>query len=297
MGNSIRRLLLMVCMSLLPLTAQQTTGIILGVVNDTQGLPIVNGPVTIRNMETGLVRTVQTNDNGLYRAEFLPPGTYEVEASSQGFRTFRQTGVTLQVGLFARVDAKLQLGESASTVTVNSEAPVVNVTDSSVSKCFRRRMLAARIRLVQTSQSQQDRPVRSGFANCSQRTEQRFQRVIHQPCGHDHQMSRLRKRGDVFLRIVPGLTESPRIEEPQNGILRVGKIELSRMLSLRPKAIANTGVIGSGQKTDDRRFPTAGLPEQPEHWHRCALHNLFLLPTKLLFRQSAGFESRLQRIP
>jgi len=134
MGNTIRRLLLLACMSLLPLSAQQTTGIILGVVNDTQGLPIVNSPVTIRNMETGLVRTVQTNDRGLYRAEFLPPGTYEVEAGSQGFRTFRQTGITLQVGLFARVDAKLQLGESASTVTIDSEAPVVNVTDSSVSQ-------------------------------------------------------------------------------------------------------------------------------------------------------------------
>jgi hypothetical protein len=134
MGISFRRLLPLVCLSLLPLVAQQTTGIILGVVQDTQGLPIVNSPVIVRNTETGLVRTVQTNDHGLYRAEFLPPGSYEVEAASTGFRTFRQTGVTLQVGSFARVDVKLQLGESASTITIASEAPVVNVTDSTVSQ-------------------------------------------------------------------------------------------------------------------------------------------------------------------
>src|SRR4051812_33569439 len=117
-------------LALLPLHAQQTTGNILGNVQDSQGLSMVNTPVTVRNAETGLTRTVQTNEQGEYRVDFLPPGNYEVEVASPGFKTFRQTGVTLQVGQGARVDARLQIGEATSTVTVEGGTTVVNTVDS-----------------------------------------------------------------------------------------------------------------------------------------------------------------------
>lgn len=116
------------------LQAQQTTGSVLGSVQDSQGLTMVNTQVTVRNAETGLTRTVQTNDQGEYRVDFLPPGNYQVEVTSPGFKTFRQTGVTLQVGQGARIDAHLEIGETTSTVTVEGGAPVVNTVDSSVSQ-------------------------------------------------------------------------------------------------------------------------------------------------------------------
>ena len=60
--------------------------------------------VDARNLETGLSRSAQTNERGEYRIDFVPPGNYELEVARPGFRTFRQTGITLQVGQFARVD-------------------------------------------------------------------------------------------------------------------------------------------------------------------------------------------------
>jgi hypothetical protein len=98
--------------------AQQTTGSILGSVTDAQSGAVINAPVTIRNSETGLTRSASTNERGEYRFEFLPPGDYEIDVKAAGFRAFRQTGVGLAVGQFARVDAHLEIGETSNTITV-----------------------------------------------------------------------------------------------------------------------------------------------------------------------------------
>jgi hypothetical protein len=56
------------------LRAQQTTGAILGSVQDSQGGFVVNAQVTAQNQETGFTRTIPTNSQGEYRIDFLPPG-------------------------------------------------------------------------------------------------------------------------------------------------------------------------------------------------------------------------------
>ena len=118
--------------TLAPLHSQQVTGSILGSVQDPQGAAVADTKVDARNLETGLARSVQTNERGEYRLEFLPPGSYEIEVARAGFRTFRQTGITLQVGQFARVDAHLLVGDATATVTVEASAPLVNTTDATV---------------------------------------------------------------------------------------------------------------------------------------------------------------------
>src|SRR3954454_15043213 len=111
MRYSIRTLLALLA-AMTPLVyAQQTTGSILGNVQDSQGLAVANTQVTARNSETGLTRTAQTNERGEYRIEFLPPGEYEIDVANPGFRAFRQTSIALQVGQAARVDAHLQVGD------------------------------------------------------------------------------------------------------------------------------------------------------------------------------------------
>ena len=115
-----------------PLKGQQVTGSIIGSVQDATGAAIVASQVTARNQDTGLTRSVQTGAQGEYRIDFLPPGNYEVDVSNSGFRSFRQTGVTLQVGQSARVDAQLQLGQASSTITVEGGVPAVNTADATV---------------------------------------------------------------------------------------------------------------------------------------------------------------------
>ena len=133
MKNSLCAILILCGVALLaPLYSQQVTGSILGNVLDAQNAVVADTKVEARNLETGLTRSVQSNERGEYRLDFLPPGNYEVEVARTGFRTFKQTGVVLQVGQFARVDVRLQVGDSTATITIESAAPLVNTTDSTV---------------------------------------------------------------------------------------------------------------------------------------------------------------------
>jgi len=132
MKHVLKTLILCGIATLAPLYSQQVTGSILGNVLDQQSAAVADTKVEVRNMETGLSRAVQTNERGEYRIDFVPPGNYEIEVARAGFRTFKQSGVTLQVGQFARVDVRLQVGDASVTVSVEGSAPLVNTTDATV---------------------------------------------------------------------------------------------------------------------------------------------------------------------
>ncbi len=128
-----RCLALFAVIALSPLAfSQQVTGSILGSVVDAQGAAIAAAQVTALNQDTGFSRTTQSNNQGEYRIEFLPPGTYQLDVSNKGFRSFSAKGITLAVGQFARVDAHLEVGEASSTIQVEGGAPQVNTSDASV---------------------------------------------------------------------------------------------------------------------------------------------------------------------
>ena len=61
-----------------PLLAQTTTGTIVGMVTDKSGALIQRAKVTVRNQETNLLRTVETDQRGEYTVPLLSPGFYEV---------------------------------------------------------------------------------------------------------------------------------------------------------------------------------------------------------------------------
>jgi len=108
--------------------AQAATGNIRGAVTDPNGEALPNATVTIKNVETGLERKLITNSEGLYTADNLLPGEYEVTAQSQGFqRTLRR--VTALTGNNHTADFSLTIGSSSETVTITSETAQINTTD------------------------------------------------------------------------------------------------------------------------------------------------------------------------
>src|SRR5215469_12754387 len=113
--------------------AQVTTGTISGVVQDATGAAIVGAAVTIRNLDTGAVRTVMTDTGGRYNAPDLPLGNYEVEARQTGFQTEARLGINLTVGREAVVDLSLKVGQISERVLVTGEAPLVETTTSAMS--------------------------------------------------------------------------------------------------------------------------------------------------------------------
>src|SRR5437899_1118150 len=111
-----------------PLFAQSTATIV-GVVRDSGGA-LPGAMVTVRNVDTGLTRSVPTGGDGAFRFPALPVGPYEIRAELSGFRTLVRSGVRLQVGQEAVVDMVLELGSIQETVTVTAEAPLFETRTS-----------------------------------------------------------------------------------------------------------------------------------------------------------------------
>ncbi len=128
--------LVLMVMSLAPLSfaAQEPTGGIEGTVSDPQGAVVPNATVTIRNTSTNATRTVSAGDDGHYKAASLPPGTYEVKVTAQGFKSHVAPGVTVEVGRTTPLDVKLEIGGSSETVTVTGGGEAqIDRTDNTVS--------------------------------------------------------------------------------------------------------------------------------------------------------------------
>ena len=112
----------------------QVVGQIQGTVTDTQGAVLPGVSLTIRNTETGTVRTSVTEGDGQYRFAGLQPGIYELKAELQGFATVDVDRLTVTIGSQQRQDLKMQLQSLQETVTVTGEAPVIEVTRTEVAQ-------------------------------------------------------------------------------------------------------------------------------------------------------------------
>jgi len=111
----------------------QVSASIIGNVEDTSGAAVNAATITIKNEETGATRTVTTAADGSFQALSLPLGLQEVKAEKQGFKSVVRTGINLEVGQEAVVNLRLEVGELTQQIAIVGEAPVVNVTPSSVS--------------------------------------------------------------------------------------------------------------------------------------------------------------------
>jgi hypothetical protein len=107
------------------LFAQGTTATISGKVSDGTGATIAGAAVIATNIQTNVSRNATTLSDGSYSIAFLPIGTYKVEVTNAGFKKFEQTGVVLEVGRNARVDAVLQVGAVSESVEVKADAAMV----------------------------------------------------------------------------------------------------------------------------------------------------------------------------
>ena len=116
----------------IPAVAQLPTATILGVAKDASGGVLPNVTVTITNIDTGIVRTVKTGDDGEYRFPELPVGHYEVRAEHAGFKTVTRKGITLEVTQQAVINLDFEVGSTDQQVVVTEEAPMINTQDATL---------------------------------------------------------------------------------------------------------------------------------------------------------------------
>lgn len=113
--------------------SQATTGNIEGRVLDPQEAAVPGATVTAINQQTGLERTAASNSEGQFNLILLPPGSYTVRTNGSGFAQSEIRDVIVNVGGKTPLDLKLSVGGASGTVVVNSEAPAIETTLSSVS--------------------------------------------------------------------------------------------------------------------------------------------------------------------
>src|SRR6266850_3825086 len=116
-----------------PARAQLSTAEINGRVSDSSGAVLPGATVTMTQTATGLTRSVVTDASGAWIMPNLPTGRYRLEVSLQGFRTYVQTGIVLQVGASPTINAVLAVGNLEETVSVEAAAPIVDVRSAGIS--------------------------------------------------------------------------------------------------------------------------------------------------------------------
>jgi hypothetical protein len=113
--------------------AQVAGGNISGTVTDSSSRVVNNVKIIFTNIATGVTREVTTNDEGVYSAPNLLPGTYEAKVSAPGFNTDKRGGIELTVGSALVLDITLTVGTVQESVIVQSEVPAVQLTTSDLS--------------------------------------------------------------------------------------------------------------------------------------------------------------------
>ncbi len=124
-------LVLAALLSPAPVWGQASTGTIRGTITDQSGGVLPAAVVTVRNLETNIDRKVTTNPEGLFNADSLPPGEYEVVIEAPGFKKMTQR-VTVQTGNTHTVSLSLSVGSNAESVVVAAEASQINYSDHKI---------------------------------------------------------------------------------------------------------------------------------------------------------------------
>src|ERR1041385_4198608 len=110
----------------------QSTAEISGTVKDQSGAVLPGVEVTATQTDTGLKRSVPTDETGSYVLANLPLGPYRLEAALPGFRTYVRTGIVLQVDASPVVNPVLEVGQVSESVEVKADAALVETRGSGV---------------------------------------------------------------------------------------------------------------------------------------------------------------------
>ena len=104
-----------------------------GTVTDPSGAAVPSAAVDLKSAATGLHRTAETNEAGLYEIPLLPVGTYSITITKTGFKPSTINNIDLQYSETRTIDAKLEVGATTEAVRIPATAEALNRTNAEVS--------------------------------------------------------------------------------------------------------------------------------------------------------------------
>ena len=122
--------------------AQAVKATVVGSVRDKSGAAVSDATITLRERATGLSFTTKTNASGNYVFPDLSPGDWDVIAEHDGFKRSERDEVAVIVDTTSRVDLTVEVGSTTESVTVTSDAPVLQTDRADVSASFEAKQVA-----------------------------------------------------------------------------------------------------------------------------------------------------------
>lgn len=112
-----------------PRAFAQFSASVQGNVQDVKGASIGKSIVTLENIDTQVTQTTTADDAGVYRFASLAPGNYQVSSNAPGFSAAK-VAFTLGADENRNVPLMLKVGNVSTSVTVTTQAPLLDTSDS-----------------------------------------------------------------------------------------------------------------------------------------------------------------------
>jgi hypothetical protein len=137
-----RAVLLSVCLAFpFALFAQLTTTTISGTVTDKTGGVVSDVVIVAMDTAKGTTSQATADAQGFYVLSNLLPGQYRLRADKQGFETYVQEGVVVEVNRPVTANISLQVGSTSQTVTVAAAAEQVDLRSQTLSYSINTQMV------------------------------------------------------------------------------------------------------------------------------------------------------------
>jgi hypothetical protein len=120
---------------------QNYQGGLRGAIRDATGAVVPGVELTLTHEETNITRTASTNDDGEYAFANVLPGAYTLTATKTGYKKHEHKNLRIGTQEFLTLDLGLEVGQTTESVTITSEAAVLESSNPSVASTLNTRTL------------------------------------------------------------------------------------------------------------------------------------------------------------
>lgn len=121
--------------------AQVYSGSLTGLVTDPAGAVVPGAAAVVTDENKGFKYSATTGSDGRYVLRNLPPGSYRLDVSAPGMRTYTRANISMTVGQNSEADVMFQVQGTTETVEVNASAPLLQTQDASTGQLINQKFI------------------------------------------------------------------------------------------------------------------------------------------------------------